>query len=322
VSLPAQDWIPIQVPALVSEDLFAAVQAQLDENRLRRRAEARGGRYLLQGLVVCKRCGYACCGNGGRRAPAKGKKPYAYYRCAGNDAFRHGGQRLCWNKAVRTDFLDVAVWEDVRSLLSEPERIRAEYDRRRRRNNPDHDREVDQLTKLITQVKRSISRLIDAYGDGMLEKTEFEPRIAAARERLSRLEAEKSQNAVQESQESELRLLIGRLDEFAKRVSDGLKQPKWETRREIVRALVKQVELDEGEVRIVYRVSPASGNGGTRGGKLQHCSGRVSGPNNVAKSSLIPDSTIDRALLRPKHGRERKPPSRFSSKTGPHLRSR
>jgi site-specific DNA recombinase len=277
VAGPTQDRILIEVPALVSADLFAAVQAQLDENRLRKRAKSRSDRYLLQGLVVCKRCGYACCGNGGRRTSAKGKEPYTYYRCAGSDPFRHGGQRLCWNKAVRTDFLDAAVWEDVRSLLSEPERIRAEYDRRRQRKNPGRHPEVSQLTKLITQVKRSISRLIDAYGDGMLEKSEFEPRITAARERLSRLEAEKKQNAAQESEESELRLVIGQLEEFAERVTDGLKQPKWATRREIVRALVKQVEIDEGEVRIVYRVSPAPRDCGPEQGRLQRCSGRLSG---------------------------------------------
>jgi hypothetical protein len=42
------------------------------------------------------------------RAAAKGKVPYAYYRCTGSDAYRFGGQRLCWNKQVRTDLLDGA----------------------------------------------------------------------------------------------------------------------------------------------------------------------------------------------------------------------
>jgi site-specific DNA recombinase len=35
-----------------------------------------------------------------------GKVRYAYYRCTGSDAYRFGGQRLCWNKQVRTDVLD------------------------------------------------------------------------------------------------------------------------------------------------------------------------------------------------------------------------
>jgi site-specific DNA recombinase len=51
--------IAIAVPALVSEELFAAVAEQLSENRRRQRQGNRGARHLLQGLVVCQRCGYA-----------------------------------------------------------------------------------------------------------------------------------------------------------------------------------------------------------------------------------------------------------------------
>ena len=36
----------------------------------------------------------------------------------------------------------------------------------------------------IQQVKRAIARLIDGYGEGVLEKNEFEPRIRGAKERL------------------------------------------------------------------------------------------------------------------------------------------
>ena len=159
-------------------------------------------------------------------------------------------------------------------MLSEPERIRVAYERRRRETKPDGAREVDQVTKLIMQVKKSISRLIDAYEEGLLEQSEFEPRISMARERLSRLEDERERTAAEENRESELRLVIGQLEEFARRVSEGLREPDWATRREIIRALVKQVEIDEGEVRIVYRVSPSPFEGGPQQGYLQHCWGR------------------------------------------------
>ena len=40
VDTPAEDRILIEVPALVDEDLFAAAQEQLEENRKRKRARA------------------------------------------------------------------------------------------------------------------------------------------------------------------------------------------------------------------------------------------------------------------------------------------
>jgi site-specific DNA recombinase len=48
---------PIPVPAIVSPELFAVVQVQLSENRLRGRERKRGARYLLQGLLECQCCG-------------------------------------------------------------------------------------------------------------------------------------------------------------------------------------------------------------------------------------------------------------------------
>ncbi len=61
----------------MSEELFGAVQSQLEENR-QRRDRPGGARYLLQGLVVCKRCGYGCYGKPVSRASAHGKVQYAY----------------------------------------------------------------------------------------------------------------------------------------------------------------------------------------------------------------------------------------------------
>jgi site-specific DNA recombinase len=274
VDSSSEDQTLIAVPGLVSEELFVAVQAQLEENRQRRRDRPRGDRYLLQGLVVCKRCGYGCYGKLVSRASAKGKVPYAYYRCAGSDAYRFGGQRLCWNKQLRADFLDAAVWEDVRHLLSEPERVRAEYERRLQGPETGPEREVKHLSKMIANLKKMISRLIDAYGEGLLDKSEFEPRISAARVRLAKLEDECRQRIDEANQEVELRLVIGHLEEFARHVSQELQEPDWDTRREVLRALVKKVEIDEQEVRIVYRVSPSPFEGGPQQGSFQHCWGR------------------------------------------------
>jgi site-specific DNA recombinase len=290
-----EDQIFIEVPGLVSEELFGVVQVQLKENRQRRRDRPRGGRYLLQGLVVCKRCGYGCYGKPTSRASAKGKVPYAYYRCTGSDAYRFGGQRLCWNKQIRTDILDAAVWEDVRQLLSEPERVQAEYQRRRQGPGTDSNHELEHLNKITKNVKKLISRLIDAYGEGLLEKSEFEPRMVAARQRLAKLEGERRERIGEAAREAELRLVIGQLEEFARRVSEGLQEPSWETRREVVRALVRKVEVDEHEVRIVYRVSPSPFEKRSQQSSLQHCWGRdlsCAGESDVRWAPAVAGATL------------------------------
>jgi site-specific DNA recombinase len=54
-----EEWISMPVPPLIDAALFETVREQLAENRCRTRQQARGQRYLLQGLAVCQHCGYS-----------------------------------------------------------------------------------------------------------------------------------------------------------------------------------------------------------------------------------------------------------------------
>lgn len=62
VPVPSEEWVPVAVPALVDPAVAEAARARLEENRRRKREQSRGPGWLLQGLVVCRRCGYACYG--------------------------------------------------------------------------------------------------------------------------------------------------------------------------------------------------------------------------------------------------------------------
>src|SRR4029450_8806339 len=84
-----------------------------------------------QGLLPCQHGGDAFYGK--RLSPsARTGKPRAcaYYRCLGTDAYRFGGERICQHTQVRTDLVDLAVWQEVCTLLTHPERLAEEYRRR------------------------------------------------------------------------------------------------------------------------------------------------------------------------------------------------
>ena len=247
------DRVSIPVAALISEELFATVQEQLAANRQRGRERKRGTRYQLQGLLECGCCGYAYYGKKVSRSSAKGKVPYAYYRCVGTDAYRFGGTRVCHNHQVRTDRLDDAVWNDVRELLREPKLLRAEYDRRLQLPAEDASRR-EPLVRQLQQAQRAVSRLIDAYTDGVLDKQEFEPRLAHARQRVERLRGDLEQLSVQDTQREQLRASLACLDEFSEQIRHGLDQADWTTRREIIRTMVERVRIEENQVRITYRI--------------------------------------------------------------------
>ena len=271
-----EDRIAIPVPAIVSEELFSAVAEQLVENRKRFRQQKQVS-YLLQGLLECGCCGYGWYGHGlARFARNNGSNHlYPYYRCAGRDAFRYGGHPICTNKPLRVDRLDAAVWADVCAVIQNPDDLRSEFERRLHGDGPS-DVNLAQINKQIAAVRRSISRLIDAYEDGLLEKSEFEPRLHQARQRLDRLQQEATAAADRTAQQAELRLVLGHLDQFAAQVREGLEHANQDIRRQIIRALVKVVKIEEDHVRIVYRVSPRPFADGRSGGPFpQHCPRRV-----------------------------------------------
>jgi site-specific DNA recombinase len=237
-----QDQFVIPVPAIVSAELFDAITEQLAENRKRQRQRPSSPGYLLQGIIVCGCCGYAWYGKGISRFTNSDRTKYPYYRCIGMDAFRFDGHKVCQHRPIRLDRLDAAVWADVCAVLQNPQMLRQEFERRLF-SEQEPSVNIDQLDKQIRAVQRSISRLIDAYEDGLLEKTEFEPRVERARERLERLSQQGAAASDEAAQRKELRLVLGQLDEFASQIRGGLTEADFATRREIIRCLVKVIKI-------------------------------------------------------------------------------
>ncbi len=262
-----EEWIRIPVPAIVEADLFEAVGEQLRENQRRSRLRTQGVKYLLQGLIVCKQCGYAC--SGVRHRSRRADREYSYYRCSGTDAYRFGGQRVCSNGAVRTDLLERAVWQEVRTVLEQPERLSEEYGRRLKA--PEGEQELGAIQARIRRLEQGLRRLIDSYTDGLIEKIEFQPRIVGLRGRIAKLEAESEQIAGDAMLQKELRLIVGRLEDFCSRVKGSLDEADWLTKRNLIRGLVKRVEVERGQVNVVFRVDPHPFDSRPERGVLQHC---------------------------------------------------
>ena len=73
-------------------------------------------------------------------------------------------------------------------MLEHPERLEQEYRRRllQAQTPPD----LEPLERQVGRVRQGVTRLIDSYSEGLIDKEEFEPRITRMRERLLHLEAQ------------------------------------------------------------------------------------------------------------------------------------
>jgi site-specific DNA recombinase len=262
---PPAEHAVILVPALVSQELFRAVGERLEENRRRQRTQRSGPQFLLSGLLVCGRCGSAYCGRHSRQ----GKKRYVYYRCLGTDKYRHGGEALCRNAAVSAALED-EIWADVCGLLRDPERVREELQRRRQPPSATG-AEKGSLRKSIARLKRQLARLLDLYTTEYLDKAEFEARAQRVKERLACEEQAHAEEVQAEQGAAVLGQLVGAFEKFAQQVAAGLEQADFATKRQLLRLLIKQIEVGEDRVQIVYKVQLHPFVPSPDRGDLQHC---------------------------------------------------
>jgi site-specific DNA recombinase len=275
VPAATEQWITIPVPALVETDLFERVQEQLAENRRRNRQRLEGVRYLLQGLLVCAKCGYAFCGRWCPRYPREPGRGYHYYRCCGTESNRFGGHRRCNARVVPVAPLDAAVWAEICRVLADPARVLQEYQRRldavRMGAQPV---ELEMVERQLGKLRRGIGRLIDSYAEGIIDKAEFEPRIRELRQRVAKLEGDAAALKDAAEQTRSLHLVIGKLETFAEMIGDRLEAADWNTKRTIIRTLVRRIEIDDEAVRVIFRIDPGPNDAGGSRRLLQHCPGR------------------------------------------------
>ncbi len=149
----------------------SAAQARLQENKRFARRNTKQI-TLLQGILVCRECGYACY----RTSPTKNNIPY--YRCIGRDNWRHTGGRVCTSQPIRADELDNLVWEQVRRLLENPKLVQAEIDRRLTTLRTEHPatKRRDALERDHTRAEAAVARLIEAYQEQLITLKELRTR--------------------------------------------------------------------------------------------------------------------------------------------------
>src|SRR6266542_3532111 len=119
VQRQAEDWIPISIPALVEQAVFAQVQAKLHQSERQASRNNRAHAYLLRALVSCGHCQHSVVA----RALSNG---YHYSICRRHtDTLELARDDRCRSRYIPTQALDDLVWEDLCAILTEQEQLTA-----------------------------------------------------------------------------------------------------------------------------------------------------------------------------------------------------
>src|SRR4029078_4667347 len=126
----------------------------------------------------------------------------------------------------------------------------------------------------IAKLRRGMGRLIDGYAEGLIDKADFAPRIVGLRQRIETWEEQATALRDEAAQRAALSLIVGRLEDFARQVGNRMAAVDWSLQRDLIRTLVKRVEIDRGDINVVFRVAPSfdPSHGGSQGhSSLHHC---------------------------------------------------
>jgi site-specific DNA recombinase len=255
---PREEWIEIPVPALVGDDSFARAQELLHENKIRSRRRTIEP-SIVQGLVSCRKCGYAF----SRTSTRTSARQIHYYKCIGSDGWRKLGGPVCDNRRlVRQDLLDQIVWAEVIRLLEDPTLIQQELDRRlaaARSSDPTQKREQS-LQRELVHVGKGIERLLCAYQEALLSIEQLRERMPALRQREQALRAELQAIADQANDRATFLRLAETLTAFLARLRGAADTLSITERQRIVRLVVKDVQIGDDTITIRHSIAVPQGH--------------------------------------------------------------
>jgi site-specific DNA recombinase len=260
---PRAEWIEIPVPAIVPAETFALAEERLQANK--RHAPRRTVTpSVVQGLVSCRKCGYALY----RTSVRSTARRIYYYRCLGSDAWRHLGGSLCDSRPVRQDLLDELVWREIVKLLEDPSLIQEELDRRltAARNASPTKRREEVLRRELARIQKSMDRLMTAYQEDLISLDDLRRRMPELRKReqASHTELHLMVNQLAD-REASVRL-AETLTSFLARLRVAAKTLDVEERQRVVRLLVKEILIGNDAIVIRHSIPTPSdrpGGGGT-----------------------------------------------------------
>jgi len=256
---PRAEWIEVPVPALVSEEMFALAQEQLEKNKRhspRRTVEP----TLLQSMLVCEQCGYGLY----RTSTHTTKQKLNYYRCIGSDGYRRLNGPVCTNRPIRQDYLDTFVWSEIIRLLEDPGLIQTEIDRRReaaQKADPLRKRE-EELRREQARVEKSSERLVTAYQEGLLTLAQLRQRMPALQKQTQAVETELQSLKMAAVDEAKYLQLAESLAGFRSKLRVRADALDIAVRQQILRLLVKEVLVGVNTITLRHSIPiPQSGPG-------------------------------------------------------------
>jgi site-specific DNA recombinase len=236
----------VQVPRLVSDELWQAAQEALARNRIIAKNTPR--HYLLTGLIKCGVCGKSYCA-------AHGRDNIVWWRCNGRMTSRYDSNNRCQSKMVKGTEIETIVWQDIERWLHEPGDLLKELEAEQNQGKAAAVQEAERtaLDARLINLEREKKGYHRQNAQGLLSDAELQDFLKELAESKAAIEKRLTELRPHEAKPESLPFDL--LEELRHRLDNGLSE---EQRQEIARLLVKQItirtKIDDGNRHCVAEV--------------------------------------------------------------------
>ncbi len=255
---PKEEWIPIPVPPIIDKETRRLAQDQLERNAKLSFRNNKRYSYLLRCLLSCESCGLAMYGVTYKATDTQPER--RYYQCHGKDPILSAREHKCLQRPAKAHELEEAVWEHVKGLMGDPERLLAQFEEFAcsTSENGKEDAEQKKFEGHIKRLFREESRLVDAYQVGIIELEELEERRTKIAQRRKALRAQYEQQAQLRRQAAQAREVLEDLETFCGRINARLEEATFEEKQSILQLLIERIIVGEDTLEIRH-VIPLDG---------------------------------------------------------------
>ena len=251
---PPDEWIPISVPAIVSQTVFDHVQAKLALNQQGSPRNNKTYTYLLRGLVSCGQCHLSTTArtlHGG----------YPYYICHGRtDALRANREERCTARYMPARQLDELVWQDLCAVLTHPDMIAFALERAHGGHWAPQElqSQIEALSKASKQLEHQQERLLEAYLADIVKLPELERKRNELTRKQTALQTQRLQLQTKAEERIELGQVASSIETFCAKIRPVLAQADFAQQRQLVELLIDRVIVNNDEVEIRYVIPTQS----------------------------------------------------------------
>lgn len=239
-----REVIPREVPAIVSEETWEKAQRVLRDNQIEATRNAKR-QNLLRGLVKCSVCGLNYVGTS-HKGPGGKQKPY--YVCDGKISYRGKLHGKCTSKNVPAEWLEDVVWDDCVRFINRPgeavKELAASMEDSQIKK-ADLSGELDLVQKAARDKDLEKQSILDLFRKQVITASDVEAQLTKIGYERAALEQRAKQLQRQMDDEESL---ADKFDTAEALLADLRRKltpdPDWQTRRDIIKTLVKEVTIE------------------------------------------------------------------------------